>query len=133
MTATGCPDYKADSSNAWVRYSSDRQTAEVGCRGPTSTDTWQLVCRAGDWTGYVDSCSPLGIFIYLLIVTRQVPGHKNRSRNARRRKHAIDTTTCGIGVARFFHWGPTPIRLFYLSCGKCIWSLLDNTDSHHIH
>ena len=60
MTATGCPDYKPDSGGTWVRYSPDRQTAEVGCQESSITQTWQLVCRAGDWTGYVDNCSPLG-------------------------------------------------------------------------
>ena len=58
--ATGCADYKADSDSVWVRYSSDRQTAEVGCHSSTSTKTWQLVCRAGEWTGHVDDCSPPG-------------------------------------------------------------------------
>jgi len=60
FTATGCPDYEPDSSSAWVRYSPDRETAEVGCHGSSVGQTWQLVCRAGDWTGYVDNCSPLG-------------------------------------------------------------------------
>ena len=63
VTATGCADYKPDGSNAWVRYSLDRQTAEVGCHGATHSQTWQLVCRAGDWTGYVDNCAPLGIHL----------------------------------------------------------------------
>jgi len=67
VSATGCPDYKSSvdggGGSVWVRYSSDRQTAEVGCshRSTTaSTRTWQLVCRDGEWTGYVDHCSPPG-------------------------------------------------------------------------
>ena len=65
MTATGCPDYKPDSGGTWVRYSADRQTAEVGCQESSISQTWQLVCRAGDWTGYVDNCSPLGNYFLI--------------------------------------------------------------------
>ena len=75
MSATGCPDYKLDSSVAWVHYSVDRQTAEVGCHGSANSQTWQLLCRAGDWTGYVDNCSPLGIFIIsIFLFTHTVGG-----------------------------------------------------------
>ena len=68
--ATGCPDYKtADSGSVWVRYSDDRQTAEVGCgnggadrAGSTNKKktSWQLQCRDGEWTGYVDHCAQPG-------------------------------------------------------------------------
>jgi len=62
-SATGCADYKpadGDDDGVTVTYSTDRQTAEVTCgqsRSTTSTSSWQLVCRDGQWTGYVDHCS----------------------------------------------------------------------------
>jgi len=54
----GCGDLSpAKSPGAWVRYSTDRGIADVGCGSRRDQPRWRLECRSGVWTGHLGNCS----------------------------------------------------------------------------
>jgi len=56
-TVIGCSDI-AVTPQTWVRYAADRDTAEIGC--VHASQSWQLICRDQEWTGYAENCSTAG-------------------------------------------------------------------------
>ena len=62
FSAVGCPDLKPGVGHSsglfWVRYSSDRSSADVGCSRLLDPEvSWKLHCIGQSWIGHMGNCS----------------------------------------------------------------------------